>query len=252
MANDVNFSGQGEIMIAEVRNGVPVGGFRKIGTADKFEISIDQTFDDIYETKTGSSFVEDHTVTKSTTKVTINMKKWSVENLVAALYGSSAGAQIGGTVTAEVQKGYNGSFMNLAHQNVSSVVLKVGATPTTLVAGVDYVLDAKFGTVEFLAGSTLVTDDGVDVSAAYTYAAYAGKVESFTGAIKEYWVRLNGVNRVDPTAPVVVDCYRVSLNMTKMMTFIDDKHSALPMEGMALLDATRPVGTSNFFTVTKS
>lgn len=251
MANEVNFSGQGDVMFAEVRNGVPVGGYRKVGTADKFEITIDQTFDDIYETSTGNSLVEDHVSTKSTTKVMINMKKWSIANLMSALYGSSAGAQVAGTVTAEVFKAYPDSWAVLKNHQVSAVVLTVGGTP--LVQGTDYIVEPRNGAIQFLPGSTVIDDeDGVDVSAAYSYAAIAGKVEAFTGGMKEYAIRLHGINRVDPTAPVIVDLYRVSLDLTKQISLIDEKHSSLPINGMLLQDVTRPVGTSQFFTITKS
>lgn len=248
--NDTYFSGQGDIYIAPVVNGLTTRGLRPVGTCDKLEFGNDQTFDEIHETSTGNSYVDARVATKTLPKITMNLKKWSIENLMDALYGTSEGPQEGGSATGVQLRAFPDSYVDLPHQNVSAVVLTAGATP--LVAGTDYTLDAKNGMIRILPGSTVVAGPGPTVvSAAYTYAGFAGDVHAFSTGAQEYTIRLVGINRNDPTAPVIVDVFRVQLDLTKTLNLIDEKHGSLSLGGMILRDATRPSG-SEFFKIRKN
>jgi len=70
-------------------NGAPRGGFVPVGDADKFEISVAQTFDDIKESQSGLRVVAAHVVTGTDVKLKINALFFSQAILAAGLWGSS-------------------------------------------------------------------------------------------------------------------------------------------------------------------
>ena len=241
------FSGQGKVFIKSKVS----GGWKHVGDADKFVLEISQKFDDVHESMSGSRLVALHIPTETVPSIKMNLLEWSVENLVRAVYGSSEGAKTAGTVTAEAVSAYAGSFAFLKHLKVSSVVLKQGAT--TLVEGTDYRIDLNGGAIEFLSGSTIVTgSSAVSLTADYSYAAYAGKVEGMVGAMQEYEMKFVGKNIADSGAPVVVDIKRAALNLPKNLQFLDSKHGSLELDGMMLYDATVGAGESAFFSITKA
>lgn len=136
-------------------------------------------------------------------------------------------------------------------------------------AGVDYTLDSANGTLQLNPASTKVPtfNDRYGVSpagsgqvwlkAAYTYAAYAGKVEAFTTGIQYFTLRLNGVNVANNSQPVIVTGYQFAADMAKVLSMIDSKSFNLELDGMLLQDTTRSLPSaaspfSQFFTVLKA
>ena len=245
MANKNVFLGQGKVF--EEVDGV----LRYLGDAESLTLEVNQKFVDIHESTSGKRMVSNHIAVETVPSLKLVLKEWSIENLSRVLYGATEGAKIAGTVTAEAVTANAKSFAFLKHLNVSSLVLKSGAT--TLVEGTDYKVDLKGGVVEFLAGSTIVTGSTpIALTADYSYAAYAGKVEGFMNGTKSSKIIYSGVNIADDFARVRVEIKSVIFGLPKKMSFIDNKENPLELDGMMLQDTSVAVGESEFFTMIKA
>jgi hypothetical protein len=352
---------QGSVFLQRrLLNGAPMGGFRPIGDADKFEITSSQTFDDIQESQTGMRLTSAHIPTGTKVAAKINMKNVNKDNLSAAIWGMDTEDTAGGTVTAETQSawndGENNNIVPLANIGVSAETITLlgyggsavvgslasiavtsagtGYTPKSLLAltlagtpgtgatgfavtdgsgkvvgayltaagsgyvaptatittpgagtgcvlavnltgaalagaGVDYTLDGVNGALQlnplgtkvpaFLDpfGVSPVGSGQVWIKAAYTFAAYSGKVEAFTTGIQYFTLRLNGINVANNMQPVIVTGYQFAADMAKVLSFIDSKSFNLELDGMLLQDQTRALPTalnplSQFFTILKA
>ena len=113
-------------------NGAPRGGFVPVGDADKFEISVAQTFDDIKESQSGLRVVAAHVVTGTDVKLKINALFFSQAILAAGLWGTATGAVAAGTVAAELFGAYNNSMQPLANIGVSAAVVKTAGVTGTI------------------------------------------------------------------------------------------------------------------------
>lgn len=126
----------------------------------------------------------------------------------------------------------------------ATFVVNMGATP--LVSGTDYDLEVNVGggnggIVNILPGSTVVPasmPQGVSVSAAYSYSAYQGSIMGNTTGLREYQVVFSGVNTKNGNLPVVARLFRVALDLSKALDFIDQKHGVFETDGMLLPDPT--------------
>lgn len=145
----------------------------------------------------------------------------------------------------------------------------INAGQTALVLNTDYTLDATNGSLTTLPGSTLIpayndpaqigatTGGQTNITVAYVYAAYTGKVEAFTTGIQCYTARLQGVNVANNNQPTIVNLYQLALDMTKMLSLIDSKHNNVELDGMLLQDTTRALASaaapySQFFNIVKA
>jgi hypothetical protein len=115
-------------------NGAAQGGFVAIGDADKFEISVAQTFDDIKESQSGLRSLAAHIPTGTEIKLKINALFFSQAVIAAGLWGTDTGAVAAGTVAAELINAYNNSMQNLANIGASSVVVKTAGLTGTIAA----------------------------------------------------------------------------------------------------------------------
>lgn len=148
-----------------------------LGNCDTAEIGMN---DDVLEKR--SSMDAAAGILKKITKnraieLTIKGNDYALKNMALALMGSTAflPAQTGGAIAGEAVSGTDfaipGAVYKLANRDVSSVVLKQGAT--TLVENTDYkVVNAKAGFVQLLESSSTL-DDGAAFTADYTAAAIA-------------------------------------------------------------------------------
>lgn len=248
MQNRDYFRGQGKIFARRVKDGIPLEGFQPLGDASKLELTVAQEYDDINENETGKSLTSAHIPIKTTTSLTMDLQEWSQANLLRWLYGASSGPVAGATVTGEAVIAYAGGSAPLLHPGVSSVVVKKGAT--TLVAGTDYTVNAKFGRLEFVPGSTEITgDESVDLTVDYAFAGHKGEIKALVNQPADMEIRFEGVNTANNSAPVIVSVYRCVFDLPASMAFIDSKHSTLSLKGMMLQDASRDEEDGQFFSV---
>ena len=245
---------QGKVyMASRIANGAINSGYLWVGDADKVEISTTQKFDDIEESYTGNRLVAAHAPIGTSLNFKINCLQIDTANLQKAYYATYAGAVTGASVVAELITLYNGAMTPLANPGVSAVVAVKVAGSVAEVIGTDITVDAANGTITVLPASTVVpAGAGVPSSVNYTFGTYTGKIEPFTTAIVEFSIFVAGFNIMNGNAPFLARLHRVSMNMAKMLSLIDNKHIALELDGMLLPDSTQAAGKSQFFQIVKA
>lgn len=235
------YVGQGKVYMAARTAAGQTSGFYPVGDADTLAVNVAQTFLDHLESMSGNRSSVLHVPISTTWNMTVNIQNWSVENLAAAFYGASSGATIAGTVVAEAVTGYAGQMSPLAYTNVSAVTVTKGGTAQVL--GTDYTLDAKNGTLTFIAAGAYTVG--------YAYEGNSGKVEAATQTIAEYVIRFEGINVANGGTPVIVTLHRVALDMSKTLPLLGTEVSTLTMDGVMLADSSVANGVSQYMTIVK-
>lgn len=116
------------------------------------------------------------------------------ELIAAALLGSAVTRNgAGGSVTAEVHVARVGKIVQLAHGDVSAVVVKDTTGTTTFVAGTDYqLLSAEAGLIKILGGD-IADDDQLKIN--YTWAAESGiQIDGGAQPLIQFRVVMDGKN----------------------------------------------------------
>ena len=236
-------------------NGANLTGFQFLGDTDMFTIDPKQKFDNIEESQTGLGLTSAHIVTGTEVMCKFRALDIKMANWVRATWGGGGSAIASGSVTGESVTFYNGQLTKLAHPGVSALVL---TTTPALVLGTDYTLDAVNGTITILSTSTnVVAGTPLTGTAAYTRAAYAGKVEAFVTGARYYRVLLVGRNAAQGNQLLNVVVNQVAFDMAKVFNLIEKKHIQFEMDGMCLQDttiATPQLATdlSQFFSIQKA
>lgn len=237
------YSGQGSLLVAkrDPATGKPLG-FLPIGNVPDLSLDIAVSKKEHKESESGDRLLDLTLVTEKKGTFKFKLENLSLDNLAMGLYGEAATVALG-TVVAENVTVYKGKRMPLNHPNVSAVIVKDDADLITYVAGTDYILDAKNGTLEFLIGSALVELDVVHV--AYSYGAYSN-LEAFTQAVSpERWLRFQGLNTVDGSH-VIIDAYRAQFDPLTNYALINEDVVGVDMAGSLLADSF-VVSGSKFF-----
>ena len=236
---------QGKVYIASRDANGQTSGFTWIGDTDGFTITTSQQYLDIQESYSGNRGTVAHIPTSSDYAAELSILNINGENLARAFYGESASVA-GAAVVGEAVTAFNGQMSALKYPDVSSVTVKKGAT--TLVAGTDYTLDAKFGTITILPGSTQVTGStGVALTVDYTHGAIASRMKLLTQGLKDYTLRFEGTSKFDDLAQVGV-IHRIALDMAQTLSLIGASVNKLVVKGKLLPAAEQPAGESQYFT----
>ncbi len=225
--------GQGKVYLASRDTSGRTSGFTWMGDCDGFELTGSQQFLDWQESYTGNRARVGHLPTSTDLGFKLNVKNIDSENIAKAFYGTVS-ASAGATVASEAISAYASSMIPLANPGVSSVVVTKTAGSVILVAGTDYTVDAANGTLTFLPGSTQVTgSSAVPCTVAYTYAAYAGKVQFLSDTIKDYILRFEGKSQFDGKAQVF-QLHRANFNLAASLQLIGTDVASLSLEGAVL------------------
>ena len=241
--------GQGKVYLASRDTTGRTSGFTWMGDCDGFEITGSQQFLDWQESHSGNRARVGHLPTSTELGFTLNVKNIDAANIAKAFYGTVS-ASAGATVASEAINAYASSMVPLANPGVSSVVVTKTSGSTILVAGTDYTIDAANGTLTFLPGSTAVTGtSAVPCTVAYTYAAYAGKVQFLADTIKDYVLRFEGKSQFDGKSQVFT-IHRANFNLAASLQLIGTDVASLALEG-AVLAAPEMAAGSEFVTATQ-
>ncbi len=251
------FIGQGKVDFAtRVTAGAINSGFKSFGDVQLLDIDQSkQKIVEVEENQTGFGGTALYSPVAAPIGVKLQLTQWSMANIAFAAYGQNSGASIGGTVTAEAVTAYNNSTFYLKNIGVSAVAVKSGAT--TLVLNTDYTLDAAFGAITILPGSTIVpAGPGVPLTVDYTYAANNGRVDALMTQTPELCIKYRCLNVANPAGgsfgALRVTLNRVRLNLSKAMSMLAKKEGIIEVDGAILFDSTAPAGTSNYYTVEKA
>lgn len=252
---DLSYSVYQGVLYAAKRtvNGPQTGGWIDMGDVDEFIIDPKPKYEDINESRSGIGFNAAHVITQTDINVKVRTLQGSMANWERALWGTSAGAVTGATVSGEAITVYPGpSMVPLAHPGVSGVTVSVGTL------GTDYTVDAANGALLIVAGSGVFTNPaGTAATVSYTFADYTGTVEAYTVQQPILQLRFHGVNTANQQQPTIVECFQWAPDMAGSLNFIDKKHLMMELGGMLLQDQTKPLATaanpfSQMFRITKS
>lgn len=179
-----------------------------------------------------------------TTQATIELvcDEFSKDNLAMFLFGRVDTVAAGGTVAATAFAGGAttakvGSVLLMPDKNVTAVVITDSTgSPKTLVAGVNYDLDAFNGSIRLLD----ITTGGPFVQP-FKYAYTKGAVDVVSGLAvpdQELWLNMAGTN-VDTGERGVFDAYRCRFTPTENMDLINNDYQDYTLKGSILLDSTK-------------
>lgn len=175
------YSGAGTILIAPVNaTGTKTAGYRRVGTALPLSVQVatDQVKVRSREVETRGQIIAVRNVPTDYTG-TLVLKEWNAANLAWALNGTATAlSTAGGTVSSaeSVTALAAGFYAEMAHRNVSDVVVKDETDTTTYVENTDYKLIARLGLITIIDGGAISESDVLHLT--YTYAAKSGyKVE---------------------------------------------------------------------------
>jgi len=245
------FAGQGKVYVApRAKAGAINGGWTELGDTSRLEITTNQTFNDIYESCSGTRSIVAHYVTQTDWAFAVDAKSFSKENIARALYGT-ASAVTGATAPTETLTVYGlNQIAPLKHPGVSAVTVKDGVT--TLTVNTDYTIDAANGTITLISAANLTGPAPYSIEVDYTYAAY-DKVETNTTTGGEYAFRFEGINMTTGKT-VIAEINRVALDLAGALSLIsaDGTEQVFTMEGMILADTTQPSGESQYVTIKKA
>lgn len=226
------FSFRGKVYVGERDESGNPDGLTHIGNVPEMSLSFAVETLEHKESMSGQDLTDVSITTSKSGEISLTAEELIKETFALALNGTYSDVT-GATVAsgeALCSAPVAGKTYLLAHPDVSAVTLTHGATPID--AG-DYTVNAKHGSIVF----NDVTGLTGAVTAGYTYAAYK-KVLMFTADEKDYWLRLEGLNKVT-NERIVVDLYKVRLNPTDGMAFINDELGNAPIKGKVLADTTK-------------
>ncbi len=157
--NNHYYSGQGVVLVGD-RNettGKPEN-LLPVGNVSDLKITIGTTNLEHKESQTGQRGIDLRLTTETKCTLSMTMENFIASNLATALRGTTT-RKLGAAITGEAVKAYFGGVSPLENLNVSTVVVKRGAT--TLIAYVDdataydYKLNAAAGSIQINDGSTI-------------------------------------------------------------------------------------------------
>ena len=226
------FSGQGRVYIgARDSNGNPLG-LTFVGNVPDLKVSLSVETLEHQESQSGQRLTDLQLIKTKKGEFACTLEELIESNLELALYGSTT-TVITGTVTDEavIATAELGKLYLLGHQNVSSVVVKAGATT---VESTQYTVNAKHGSIQF----TDLTSVTGAIAVSYSHGA-ANITAMFTQPLPERWVRFEGLNTADSNKEVVIDLYRVAINPAKDLSVIGTDLMKFELSGQVLADLTK-------------
>lgn len=235
-------------------SGVSTNGLAYLGDCSKFEISTSDEKAQIYDYGQSTAPLLNEVVTKREVSIAITLHEYTKENLALVLMGveagmtQSSGSITGETLTTSVTKGKS---YQTANRNISSVVVKKGAT--TLVLDTDYnIVDASTGLIHITTtGSTLTNGDTITVDYAKAAIASPGLDKIQGGMSSQILGKLLFVG--DPAAGPAYDgeFWKVSISSEGVAGFITGSDfGSMDLKGRVLIDSTNHP-TEAYYRLTK-
>ena len=211
-----------------------------VGETPMFEMTIDSEYAENRPTANAISGKDMRVLTSMDFKAQITCREATAKNLALFVFGTTATrtsasvANIPFTETAAA-----GDILRLpnGYTNVSAGVIKDSAgTPTTLVAGTDYVLDSMNGTLRVLN----VTGKTQPLTFSGTVGA-AEIVGAGTKRAQDKYILFEGILISQNDKPIIVEILRGNLSPTKAITFKGDKVADFVLDVECLENTDLPV-----------
>lgn len=176
----------------------------------------------------------------TTMTLSATVRQLDTAALAEGLYGEATEIATGAVSAEEIGAVAAGDVIKLDYGGVSALVIK-DSTPVVIDAE-HYVLDPRFGSVEFvsLPSSPAPT---MPLTAAYSYAG-GRQVNFMTKAAPTMQFRYEGVNLAEGNAPVIVEIYKLSTDPLSELALITDgtELAGMTLTCPVLIDSSKPAG----------
>ncbi|AKO47557.1 hypothetical protein A6041_04610 [[Haemophilus] ducreyi] len=231
MARNETYSyGQGKVYLAERLPNGQAGAFRWVG--DVSELNVSLTVEDFThkESYSGNRQEVRKIITGKSGEVSVKFHEMSKENLSLMLLGEASTIKAGNVAKEALPDDIKvGDRIALAHQNVSDVKI------AELKENTDFVVDAIFGTIEFLK-----EQKSKKLTVAYNYGD-VDVIALLTTNPKDLFLRFEGINLAEENEWSLVELYKINFNPTEALNLINNENAldALSAKAKVLADTTK-------------
>ncbi|WP_427833615.1 hypothetical protein [Actinobacillus pleuropneumoniae] len=222
--------GQGAVYLAErLPNGQP-GAFRWLGDVSELSVSLSVEEFTHKESYSGQHQEVKKIITGKSGEVSIKFHEMSKENLSLMLLGEASTIKAGKVEQEALPENIQvGDRIALVHQNVSDVKI------AELKENTDFVVDAVFGTIEFLK-----EQKSKKLTVAYSYSD-VDVIALLTTNPKDLFLRFEGINLAETNEWNLVELYKINFNPTEALNLINNENAldALSAKAKVLADTTK-------------
>lgn len=223
------FYGQGKVSLAVRQPGKPLN-LRWVGDVDQLTVSFASRSQMKQQAQQGIVHNTKKHITHQSCQVSANFFTFSPENIALAVFGKSLVTKARAAKEVLPMGLVAGGRYALQQVNLWDAVIP------GLIEGVDYRIDANFGTLEILK-TPLVQP----ITVHYKHAG-SDTIPFLTNKPLELMLRYESLNLAEEMAPVLVELYRIQFDVTDALELINNATtlSSFELNADVLLDITRP------------
>lgn len=222
--------GQGAVYLAERLPNGQAGAFRWVGDVSELSVSLSVEEFTHKESYSGQRQEVKKIITGKSGEVSIKFHEMSKENLSLMLLGEASAIKAGKVEQEALPENIQvGDRIALVHQNVSDVKI------AELKENTDFVVDAVFGTIEFLK-----EQKSKKLTVAYSYGD-VDVIALLTTNPKDLFLRFEGINLAETNEWSLVELYKINFNPTEALNLINNENAldALSAKAKVLADTTK-------------
>ncbi|WP_116397501.1 hypothetical protein [Klebsiella quasipneumoniae] len=215
------YYGQGKVFLAPRDN---KRAFRWVGDVSTLKIAFSYEQQITKASRGGQLYQSQRIITGASGSVSSTWHNFSVENLALLLGAQPVDEPFSFNEQFALPDGIvKGDIIALPHTTVFNVSIN------GLERDADYVVDRQYGTIEFL-----VTPETVGLIAAYEHL-FNQWLPFFSAKTQEFYLRFQGVNLAEDSAPVLLELYRVSIDPLAALEMISSGNSIAAMDMTSLI-----------------
>lgn len=215
------YYGQGKVFLAPRDN---KRAFRWVGDVSTLKIAFSYEQQLTKASRGGQLYQNQRIITGASGSVSSTWHNFSVENLALLLGAQPVDEPFSFNERFALPDGIvKGDIIALPHTTVYNVSIN------GLERDTDYVIDRQFGTIEFL-----VTPEPSGLIAAYEHL-FNQWLPFFSAKTQEFYLRFQGVNLAEDSAPVLLELYRVSVDPLAALEMISSGNDIAGMDMTSLI-----------------
>ena len=250
------FSGQGQVLVSDVVNGLPTG-YSILRNIAALSITNDLTSFDHRETSTGQRGIDLRLTQTLDINVNMTMESFTSENIALALYGDVAASASSTGEVLDSPAVLLGKVYSLGFIRTENLVVTDKATGLiTYTEGENYRWDDEAGSVYIMTAAEQAAAGGAETIAAddlliftFDYAAQV-VINAQTQPRKELALRFEGLNTAKSDEPVIVEVFKWNADPLAAFDLYSDEVWQAELAGLALQDPTKLTG-SQYYRVMK-
>lgn len=225
------YYGQGKVFLAPRDN---KRAFRWVGDVSSLKIAFSYEQQITKASRGGQLYQNQRVITGASGSISSTWHNFSMENLALLLGAQPVDEPFAINEQFVLPDGIvKGDIIALPHTTVFNVSIN------GLERDTDYVVDRQFGTIEFL-----VTPGSEDLIVAYEHL-FNQWLPFFSAKTQEFYLRFQGVNIAEDSAPVLLELYRVSVDPLATLEMINSGTdiAGIEMTSLILPDFNRQVSS---------